>query len=255
MLCYYVCRRNIFSHGSGCRLCAALLSVLLILGGCAQYGKPGRSEADKPGETGQQKLQTLSLPGFTRIDTAGDGVLFVNEKHAGIGGYDAITYTDSGFRYADEQARLSAHEQTQLQQLLAELLDQMSYNLEEMYAPAPGACVLQGELYLQDLRLNRTERTGSQVNFFSSLGSMVVVLHFRDSITRQTAFIYMEPETLGRGVTKASGADFTRLQNLLEQRLTYINMRYRPYLDFGDYRSRQQQGCEGRIGKVAGIDR
>lgn len=225
-----------------------LLVTLLVVSGCAQNA-PSTTESTAPYDPAH--LEDDGAPeGFVNRVVPDGGVMYVREDVIGLGGYDSMGPVEISFEYADRQRGVSANEISRIQQILAEFRDRYEGGgLGELRSEDKGPCVLQSKMYVRELDLYRSPHGGSQVSYVKSLGSMIIVSEFSDSVTGEVLAIYSYKVGLGSGRINNKGADLVRLQNVMDKTLNEMTSRFGPLLPWAPMDSRAEFGCAGKLGE------
>jgi hypothetical protein len=173
------------------RVTTTTLILALIAGlGCATPSAEPKSAREASAKTAD---------GLVKVEIEMPGVLFLREGH-GIGSYDAFLIPPADINYRRRSSKLTPEMEDEfLAQLEQSLIDSAGDNnipIEQ----TPGQCVMAIAIALVNVDLER----GSTAK---TLGSMTLVMEFRDSISRQTLLRYA---TQNRIESEGRKADRTR---------------------------------------------
>lgn len=233
-------------------LTLAVAVTVLPLAGCSWFGKDAAVEADAVVVNLDDAAEVeQSFPGYTRFDVPNGGVMLTKNTAVGVAGYDSVVPSEVGFNYAKRQKPLDNQDAKRLQEMLLGYSEYfLSNTMQQFVVSEPSECAVSLGIKLRELELYDSNVIGSQSTFVRDLGSTVVAIEIRDSMTNDLIFTYMEKVKLGGGLRSSSGVDLKRLDQAIEKTLTAMAGRYAPHVVEGPVDARAEYGCEGKIGKA-----
>ncbi len=169
------------------RVTTTTLIIALIAGlGC---GTP----SGEPKSSDEERVTTTD--GLVKVDIDVPGVLFLREGH-GIGSYDAFLIPAADINYRRRSIKLTPEMEdeflAQLEQSLIDLAGDADIPIEQ----TPGECVMQIAIGLVNVELQRSSTA-------KTLGTMTLVMEFRDSMSRQTLLRYATQNRVESGGRRA----------------------------------------------------
>jgi len=171
-------------RGSCFRIWPVLAIGSLALGlGCAE--STGASRADS---RASKNMPTTTADGLVKAEIDLPGALFIREDH-GIGSYDAFVVPSVGVNYKRKSKQLKPEMEEELQTTLRDSLVEAAQAAEIPVLDKPGKCVMQVGLAVYNVNIARNPHA-------SSLGTMTLVMEFRDSVSRQPLLRYAIPNQI-----------------------------------------------------------
>jgi hypothetical protein len=169
------------------RAIITMLIISLIAGlGCTTPSSEPKSS---------DKGSTKTTDGLVEVEIEMPGVLFLRDNH-GIGSYDAFLIPPADIDYRRRSSKLSSEMEDEfLAQLEQALIDNAGDN-DIPIEQTPGQCVMAIAVALINVDIERSSSS-------KTLGSMTLVMEFRDSMSRQTLLRYATQNRIESGDRRA----------------------------------------------------
>ena len=180
---------------------------------------------------------TTTADGLVKTDIDMPGALYVRDDH-GIGSYDAFLVPPVAIHYKPKSDKLEMEEE--LKTLLREsLVDAMERN-EIPVEDTAGPCVMQVGLVLYNVNVPKRRRA-------DTLGTMTLVMEFRDSTSGQPLLRYSLPNRIER---KGVGNRERQLRRGFDKMVDQMNVG-QAMVAAGLYDQETRAGCHGTMAKRA----